>query len=355
MVFFDVTKDKTPLNKRLLHERSNIALEFPVGLERFYRVFIPMLENPQITETGRARIKSYDLVGRAGQLFSYGGADSRKLNLTFNISLLHLFEMDMKEGIADRFKRQFRLFFEDRKTQERLFELRDEPIDARVEIEAEQNGFVSDETYELLQERDELEDSLTKGVIEPLDNDSDREYGAAHREYYRKIANLITTQDIANQESNSLVTPLLTGLGVNLASDNINQINGLIDLIILWVNLIRATVLNDSQNTSYGPPILRLNHGTMYNNVPCLVENYDIRILDEAGYDVDTLTPKRLEITLGLVENRAGNFGSYGVGAIQDGDNLTGWESIINSNDYDPFNGVISVTQNEGNVEVNQR
>ena len=79
----------------------------------------------------------------------------------------------------------------------------------------------------------------------------------------------------------------------------------------------------------------------MYNNIPCLVENYNIRIIEEGGYEVQTLTPRQIEITLSLVESRTGNFGKYQATALETGDNLTGWESIVSNNDIDPQNGLI--------------
>ena len=44
---------------------------------------------------------------------------------------------------------------------------------------------------------------------------------------------------------------------------------------------------------------------------------------------------------MSLVESRTGNFGEYAPGTITDGDNLTGWESIIDNNSIDPYNGLI--------------
>jgi hypothetical protein len=342
---------KSKVGKRLLHERSNLSLEFPVSLDRFYRIFIPILENPQINETGRANLNSYDIVGRAGQLFSYGGAQSRKINLTFNISLLHLLEMDTKEGIRDKYKRQFRLFFESKEKQEKLWNLQDNvlSIAERLAEEEDLESAFAKSVESTLQKSEldlaEMEDELNEGVEKPISNEFDIPYAAAHRSYYRKLAGLITTQDLEDQESNSFVAGLLEGEGIQLGSDRIKALNDLIDLVVLWVNLIRVSVLNNSSNTVYGPPIVRLNHGTLYNNVPCLVEGYDMRIVDEAGYDVETVTPKRLEISLNLVENRSGNFGFYQAGAIEDGDNITGWESVVHDNSFDPINGSVSFTR----------
>lgn len=343
------------VNPRLLHERSHLTLEFPQPDARFLRTFIPILENPSIQEKGQANLNAYSLVGRAGELFSYGGAKSRRFNLSFNISLLHVMEMNTTEGIADRFKRGFKLFFEDRKEQEKLFNLRRsvtdlEEVAGDVEeryMQQNEGAFISEDSYAFFQ--DELaerraglnaqEDLLnapgsttsSKGV----------DYAAIHRAYYNTVLQKITGSPPDNG-FNSFVTNILQDLEYPFGQ-NEKELNDVINLVYVWVNLIRASVLNNSNNTSFGPPIVRLTHGAMYNNVPCLVQDYSIEIDDEAGYEVTTATPKRLRVTLTLVESRTGSFGNYSPGTIQDGDNLTGWESIIGDNVYDPFNGSISI------------
>ena len=83
---------KLPIKKRRLSERSHLTIEFPQSDNRVIRTFVPFLENPTISEKGKANLNSYNLVGRAGQLFSYGGAESRKLTVNFNITLLHVME-----------------------------------------------------------------------------------------------------------------------------------------------------------------------------------------------------------------------------------------------------------------------
>ena len=80
-------------NKRLLQERSNLAFEFPQSNNRVLRTFLPFLENIKVNERGSANLNKYNLVGRAGQLFSYAGADSRRISVTFNIHLLHLMQI----------------------------------------------------------------------------------------------------------------------------------------------------------------------------------------------------------------------------------------------------------------------
>ena len=53
---------------------------------------------------------------------------------------------------------------------------------------------------------------------------------------------------------------------------------------------------------------------------------------DEAGgYDLETTTPRVVKISLSLEEVRIGNFGTYNPAVFTERDNLTGWESAINS------------------------
>jgi hypothetical protein len=344
---------KSKVNKRFLHERSHMALEFPQSNGRVIRTFIPFLENPQINEIGRANLNNYELIGRAGELFAYAGAKSRRIKVVFNITLLHVMEMDIKEGIRDMFRRQFNLFFTDRERSKELFDLRRESKEEakaiRESIESYSKSFgrnasISEETRVRLQEaEDEVAANDFLGNEDQKINEVGQQYALTHRNYYRKLIGKITNAQLAQQEADSVVTSIANDFGLELEqrSSRVTDLDKYLDLIYVWVNLIRASVLNNSRNTLYGPPVIRLTHGAMYNNVPCLMEDYNIRILDEVGYELETLTPKRIEVSLSLVESRTGNFGSYVAGQIESGDNLTGWESIISNNDLDPQNGLI--------------
>lgn len=111
-------------NARKLEERSHLTLEFPQSNNRIFRTYIPFLENPQISEAGSNSLQEYNLVGRAGSLYAYGGSESRAFDITFNISLLHLLHINSTEGIADKFTRHFNLFFADKKSAKKRFDLR---------------------------------------------------------------------------------------------------------------------------------------------------------------------------------------------------------------------------------------
>lgn len=328
--------------KRLLHERAHLALEFPQTNNRVLRTYIPFLENPQINERGKARLNTYDLIGRAGQLFSYAGAESRRINVTFNISLLHVLETDITEGIAEKFLRQFNLFFTDREQAKQLFDLRQESTQA----ELDRLSLADDVPIEVSQEFTEREQDARDAVESFLGSTDQkiangRDYSYIHREYYRRLIGAISQADLESQDNNSFLGNLQNALEITTRSQGYKNLDKIINMIYCWVNLIRASVMNNSTNSLYGPPIARLTYGPMYNNVPCLIEDYSVKIMDEAGFEVQTLTPKRIQITLNMVESRTGDFGKYVATAYPDGDNITGWESIIENNELDPINGLI--------------
>ena len=327
-------------NPRKLAQRSHLAIEFPQAKGRVIRTFIPFLENPSISEKGQANLNSYNLTGRAGQLFSYGGAQSRSLSVTFQITLIHL--MEMAEELDEKFKQLFKVFFSERTAAKEGFKLVDEAEeDILTELEGPvPNTFAlpSDLQRELVEvnKAAALRESLNDGLS--VSEKVDQDHADVHRKYYRGLIGQLTQTNLADSLS---LDGLNDWLGLASSNDNIATVNKTLNLFIFYINLIRGSVLNNSRNPLYGPPVIRLSHGTMYNNVPCLLRSYNINIENEAGYDVQTVTPKRVSISLDLVENRAGNFGNFKAGDTFDGDNITGWESVIETNNIDPYNGDI--------------
>lgn len=347
---------KLPINDRKLAERSHLAIEFPQPKGRVIRTFIPFLENPMVTEKGAANLNEYNLVGRAGQLFSYGGAQSRKLSVTFQISLLHLLEEE--PALDNRFKQMFKVFFSERNAAKAAFDLADDTFENEVSL-AQAAGPLGSE--QVLQEdvdkaqaaADEALDNAFKANL--TDVGDDRDHAAIHRNYYRGMVDAFSAGQIGNQD-NALLESIGSFFGAEARGDDTERVNKVINYVVFYINLIRGSVLNNSTNTIYGPPILRLTHGTLYNNVPCLLESYSIDIDGEAGYDVQTLTPKRIRVSLELVESRAGNFGNFKTADIFNGDNLTGWESIIENNNMDPYNGGIGdVTDDTKRYQVGRK
>ena len=127
----------------------------------------------------------------------------------------------------------------------------------------------------------------------------------------------------------------------DLARNELDRIKyRIIETIIYWTNIVRASVVNNAKNPIYGPPIIRLNHGILYQDIPCICTSYSIDYNEAAGYDVETLLPHQLKISMKLEEIRTGDFGAFPTNAneVVKRDNLAGWESVVldESHSMDP-------------------
>jgi hypothetical protein len=306
---FNFSKKTKKINNRKLGERSHLVFEFPGpkgNLPR--RCYLPMLENCQVTESQKSNLAEYSLLGRNSSIYSYMGAKSRTFSLTFKISLLHILTQESSEGIADMFSKQFTAYGLTKEAKVAAFAFMGVNLDG-VE-------------------------GYTKKI-------KGKEHAALHRSYYQKIAKI---RNPGLSSFDSALNSVFSFIGADsfVSSDpSYDSINKIIDLIIFWVNLVRSSTKNNSTNTIEGPPIVRLNHGTMYNNIPCVVDSYNIRIIDDSGYDVQTMTPKQIEISMNLNETRVGDFSEFKSGEDVKGDNNVGWEAVFTENNMDPYNGLI--------------
>jgi hypothetical protein len=108
------------------------------------------------------------------------------------------------------------------------------------------------------------------------------------------------------------------------------------DIVTYWLDVIRSSTYNNVQNPLFGPPIVRLTHGLMHRGIPCIVTNYSFTYDPNTGYDKDTLLPRVIKVDMELKEVRTGDFGTFDPSPLQAeteaGDNLAGWEAVIQSN-----------------------
>ena len=273
---------------RSLDQRSRISFHYPGansdGEETI--VFLPFYENPTITETQAANYGTYNLVGRAGSLYSYLGSGSRKLKVSMFFTLPHLAFHEM--GI-DRFMRVFK--GKGKESEKALFTQQSDPTNNPGQGDANNSlSLAVEKAYWALQSGD---------ANNILDNDRLMDAGA-------------NTQAV-------------------LQATNPNEKGKVIDTLLFFLSLLRTSVVNNANNPMYGPPLLRLSFGTLYQSVPCICKSYNIAWEEDAGYHMETLTPRRLKVDLTLEEIRVGDFGHYEPAKYLVRDNLTGWESAINS------------------------
>ena len=352
---------------RQVPERTNLSFYFPKPTqgEEYYIVRLPFFENIIIKETKKARYQKYSLISRSSNLYSYLGADSRQLSLSFNMTMPHILEehpglkledyidfytndKDNLEAEKKKFKEPYTLID---KPGGVAWELginylgKEEVVDSAKGVlrEAVREGSLNIEDIAFLAikyglEKDTFADQMAKrsASLTPMAAFSKVDSGPLGAlagmavNYQEKGYNLQVSQ--ANQNA-------------KIARDELNKLKyRIIDIIIYWTNIIRASVANNAQNPIYGPPIIRLNHGILYQDIPCICTNYSINYNEAAGYDMDTLLPRQLQVSMKLEEIRTGDFGvfSTNVNDVVKRDNLAGWEAVVlgDSHSMDPGGGV---------------
>ena len=277
---------------RFLDQRSRISFHYPKagkgGDDTI--VFLPFYENPTIVETQAANYGTYNIIGRGSSLFSYLGSGSRKIKVSMYFTLPHLAMHEM--GIS----RFMRVFYGASKEQEKdLFLFKGKSNTAN---------------------KGDIHNSLALAV---------------EKEYW-------TLQ----QASNDNVLPTnLKDAGADtqeiLAGAEPTEMIKIIDTLLFFISLLRTSVVNNAENPLLGPPLLRLSFGTLYQAVPCICKSYKLAWEEDAGYHMETLTPRRLKVDITLEEVRVGDFGRYIPGRFQVRDNLAGWEATLKNSTTDPL------------------
>jgi len=242
-----------------LEERSKLDFHFYNGKHDQIHKTLTFAENVQVRESSASRLATYNPVGRNGSVFIHTGSESRKFQVTFNLTLPHIMEYTSltPDGLSplERFKKK--------KEQKDAYvnNALDGSGNAAVIPEKEMNDYVR------------AVDMMFEGYLDTMET----------------IANILS------QSGGGFFSFL--GSGDDLRVKSIAQ-------VLIWLNLIRSSALTHSAKPHYGPPLIRLTHGIMYQNVPCIAQNYDIQIDGQAGYDNKTLLPRVIKVSLNLVEAR---------------------------------------------------
>lgn len=321
-------KQENRLISRLLPERSYLYYKYPQKNNDYaVEFYLPILENIEVSESQRPNLGTYDLLGRAGNLFSYHGAKSREFSLKFYITLPHLVEYIVNYGMNEQFTDSFRFFSNDRDEEKRRF--------FTAEVRGSYSGQTLGGTNRFFGGTD-----ITKG-----NTNKDLYYNEALKTYSKllppksELEQIIEEFNILGNQLFKL--PVLEGLGDILNIFRIERpkvLKNAISYLMLMINVVRTSTLNNAKNTSLGPPTIYLNHGSMYNNIPCICTNYSLRLVSENGYDLKTMTPRRIEVSLSLSENRTGDFDAFIPFNFVKGENLAGWEAVIENRTLDPWN-----------------
>jgi hypothetical protein len=316
---------------RALPERSYLKFYFPSGKDnKFMTVRLPFFENPTIKESKRARYKKHSLISRSSNLYTYHGADSRMFNLSFNITTPHLLQEhgplkveNFAWGENYQSLGYLKLLFK-KKTS-------DTPANRASTLAKEYRNM------------DLVSDSARQALNNSpfgLQGITFEEADALEKEYAVK-----STANAMLESESAFTRTIGAGLAANYGStaetredyfsayetDETKAKMNTLNVVNYFVNLVRSSVVNNAENPLLGPPIIRILHGLLYRDIPCICTDYTIGYDEAAGYDVQTLLPRKITITMKLEEFRAGDYGKFDSSQVIGRDNLAGWEAVISS------------------------
>jgi len=265
------------------------------------KVWIPFYENPMITESRKANYANNKVFLRNEPVRLYTGSEARKFKVDIHYSLIHMAAMVGSQDLSDLF-----------------------------------GVTQGDEVYE-----------DTKAISQYLYDTLLSDTGSAPGENAVKF-----TQEMFDR-SNVVDGPW----GGNRWWKNPEQASEgsrlYWNFALMWVmrtgptwvkhhqvlqkiiNNIRSSVIGTQQMPVKGPPIVELKWGTMYNFTPCIITDYKIQPMENAGYDTKSLTAQRLKVSLSLEEMRNVNGNVWNDPTI--GGDLPGWDTIARFGDIDPL------------------
>jgi len=315
---------------RKLEDRSFLLIDFPKGKSSIpISVKLPFFENITVTESKKANLAIHQPIGRSSPLFSYIGGKPKQIKLQFNLTLPLLVEQAINFSRFIQFaasqnkEDQRRSFFRiapkvgqiagnsDVLIQEYLQSLRDQHGNQYVQSFLGDNGqLTGEEIKQFLADHNQNESLLNSaflngflGVIDKIEDGLGTIGGW--------VDSFLPFSTPQNREI------------------NVQGRNEIISVLLWWIQVIRSTVLNNAVEPVNGPPVVRLNHGILYRDVPCVCADYTMTVDGDSGMDLKTLLPRVISVSMNLYELRAGDFGRFKPGELVKRDNLTGYESLF--------------------------
>jgi len=310
--------DNGELNKTLNATEKfqiNQALERRGGLRFNYAptndnsntkvVWIPFFENPMIHESRKANYASTKIFLRNEPVRLYTGSEARKFKVDIHYSLIHMAAMLAPKDVTEIFS---------------LNSGNSDTYDDAVAIARYLRDTLERDTGS---DPGGKTDSMLVKEAKERGNSADGPWGP--NRWWQADAG---TPPNVRLGSNYWNFALMWMMKTTPAWVNHHQI------INKVINNVRSSVISTAQLPVKGPPIVELKWGTMYNFTPCIVTNYKIQPIENAGYDAKSLTAQRLKISFSLEEMRNINGNLWGDPKV--GGDLPGWDSIHNLGSIDP-------------------
>ena len=325
---------RVTLGERFLEDRAYLLITYPEKKDDQVvysgkKAKIPFYETPMITESQTPRYAKYQLLGRNSNLMSFLGADSRTFNLSFTLTLPHL-QFFLKESPWESLAT---------KMNDKMFDIISDPnseinnpwLTPEESILAFEDAVL--EAEELAVEDYNAQDGIkATNTIKYHENDF---FNLRAGELGINPSDLTAAIEYQEKFQEGILTKIASILPQPEPDKTVMDIKA---AFYYYVNLLRSTTIG-SARMGLGPPIVRLNFGPLYQDVPCITTKYDLSVEGPAGYDKKTLLPNRVKFTLNLMEVRVGNFGSH-LDIYADSpdpfDDVPTWESVLKHGTVDP-------------------
>lgn len=343
------------VENRLLEMRAGLFFHYPRGIDdSSVLFFLPFWENPTIKESNVANFAEYNVINRNGSLFTHTGTKSRKIGIDFYLTLPHIFQS------FNTFSKPY-------------YELA--KFSSTVYSDKEKAKFRAATRHSILGKKDGYGSFEDKDTAAP-DQEAYNLWKKAWTSVHSGSQTLTETrQDTADTYLND-DDFILTGFNTNSTDPFMQTLNRDIvsrqkvsldkarqkaEIMALSTNdkfmktiqsvnylldTLRTCISNNATTTSQGPPMIRVRHGAMYRDTPCICKSYKISVDDKMGMDLKTLMPYRIKVTLDLMEVRTGDFGTFSPGEYTKRDNLVGWEAVVGGKGVDP--GSLGYGNNKG-------
>jgi len=276
---------------------------------------IPFFENPTIKESQTPRYANYAPIGRSSNLFGYLGADSRKFEITFNLTLPHMTHLGYDSihsfttaPTADQMKKEI--------------------LDGASKGAA--GGGMSGAAFGAMA-------GAAKATMEAPLKKMVSDGGGVAKELDDQYIETLLEDEAGLNKFLSLRSPIY-----NPSSPGAADRRRIINMVASIVASIRSTVINNTENTRFGPPMVRLDWGILYRDVPCVCKGYNIVAVEKGGFDKRTLLPRMLKVTMALEEAR--NLSN--AESSMSGDGLIGWEILLGSD------SIPGLTMDPGNFKT---
>ena len=308
----------TVVDMRLLELRSGLFFEYPKLNRKGKNLifFLPFFENPIIRQSKEARLISYDLINQNSTLYSHVGSQARSIDLTMTLTIPHI--MRSINSIENS---------------QRLLKT--------LSTETEKKRFGAKNILNPVDKKYSTNTTVAQEVVRHWRSLVYNTHNGSLPQTMEDVTIPGEFQDVDPFELDALVAegafgdPLRgsrSSLPTNISKTALRAINSAIYIL----ETIKTSVTSHGRNSILGPPTLRLRHGAMYVDVPCVCKSYNISVEEDAGYDLKTLLPNRISIDLELSELRGGDFTSFSPGTPVKRDNMAGWESAIMYGTTDP-------------------